>query len=402
MTLRLLLFSTLFPNPRAPNHGVFVENRLRHLLRDEPVEATVLAPVPVFPGRRAARGVPPRERRGGVEVLHPRYPAPPGLGMYVSPWLLAASALPALRRLRREGRRFDLLDAHYAYPDGVAAVWLGRWLGLPVVVTARGSDVTQLPAHALPRALIRGALARADAVVTVSEGLRDAVGRLGLAPERVRVLRNGVDLDGFRPPADAAAREALRAALGVSGPVLLSVGHLIERKGHDRVIGALALLPGATLLVAGEGPERARLLALAERLGVAARVRLLGARPHAELPALYGAADCLVLASSREGWANVLLESMACGTPVVASPIPGNPEVVREVAAGLVAAANTPEALAEAVRALLAAPPGREATRRYAEGMGWRETSAGQMALFREALDRRATRERPDAGKASS
>ncbi len=156
---------------------------------------------------------------------------------------------------------------------------------------------------------------------------------LGAPDDKVTVLRNGVDLTQFRPVDRAAAR----AALGLTRPTLLSVGHLIERKGHHRVIEAMTRLPEFELLIVGEGPEHGRLAALIERLGLAERVRLLGARPHAELPSLYGAADILVLASTREGWANVLLEAMACGTPVVASNIWGNPEVVRDAAAGVIA-----------------------------------------------------------------
>ncbi|MFC7541868.1 glycosyltransferase [Siccirubricoccus deserti] len=168
--------------------------------------------------------------------------------------------------------------------------------------------------------------------------------------------------------------------------VLLSVGLLIPRKGHHLTIEALAALPGHTLLVLGEGPERAALAALAARCGVADRVRLLGARPHAELPAFYGAADAMVLASSREGWANVLLESMACGTPVVSSPAWGSREAVAAPEAGLVLDTATPATIAAGVRQLLATPPDRAATRRYAEGFGWDETTAGQLALFRRVI----------------
>jgi len=207
---------------------------------------------------------------------------------------------------------------------------------------------------------------------------------LGAAPERVTVLRNGIDTAMFRPPED---RAAARAALGLAGKTLISVGGLIPRKGHDRTIAALALLPGWSLLIVGEGPERARLQARIDGLGLAGRARLLGPVPHAELPRYYGAADAMVLASSREGWANVLLEAMACGTPVVASDIPGNPEVVRAPAAGVIAA-NTPEGLAAGVERLFAAPPDRAATRAYAEGFGWAETSSGQIAVFRRVLGR--------------
>ena len=277
--------------------------------------------------------------------------------------------------------RFDAIDAHYLYPDGVAAVWLGRRLGLPVVVTARGTDVTLIPRYAVPRRLIRGAIRGAAALIAVSDALKQALVALGAPADKVTVLRNGVDTTLFRPPAN---RAAARQALGLHAPTLISVGLLIERKAHHLTIEAMRQLPGFELLIVGEGPEQARLAGLIERFGLSDRVRLLGPRPHGELPSLYGAADALVLASSREGWANVLLESMACGTPVVASNIAGNPEVVREAAAGMIVETNTPEGIGTAVRRLFARLPARDATRAYAEQFGWEETTAGQVAVFRK------------------
>lgn len=373
--LRLLTFSTLYPNPAQPHHGVFVENRLRHLLAGGEAESTVLAPVPWFPFRHPE--VPPFERRHGIAVYHPRYPAPPGLGMYTGPAALLAAARRALVPLLETGLRFDAIDAHYLYPDGVAAVRLGREFGLPVVITARGSDVSQLPHHAMPRRLIRDAIRRAAALVAVSAGLKEGLVALGAPPEKVTVLRNGVDLQAFRPPSDWVPNAT---------PSLLSVGHLIPRKGHDLVIRALALLPRHHLVVVGDGPQREALRALAQRLGVADRVRFAGARPHAELRHFYGAADVMVLASAREGWANVLLEAMACGTPVVASPAWGSREAVSSPAAGLVLHETTPEAIAAAVRRLLAAPPSRLVVRAHAERFSWDATTQGQLALFREVL----------------
>ena len=290
----------------------------------------------------------------------------------------------------------DVIDSHYLYPDGVVAVALGRRFGLPVVMTARGSDVTQLPEFAVPRRMIRGAMAAADAMISVSAGLKAAMVGLGAHPDAITVLRNGVDLAQFSPPED---RDAARAALGLEAPTLVSVGHLIERKGHHHAIGALAHLPGWRLLVVGDGPERGRLEALAAKLGVADRVRLLGARPHGALAKIYGAADVLILASSREGWANVLLEAMACGTPVVASDIPGNGEVVQRREAGLIAERNTAEGFADAVRSLWAAPPARDAVRAYAEAFSWDATSAGQMEVFEQARARFAARQRDPVSK---
>jgi glycosyltransferase involved in cell wall biosynthesis len=386
--LRLLTFTTLYPSAARPNHGVFVENRLRHLLAGGEAEARVLAPVPWFP-LRSGPAVPPRACRHGIELHHPRFLAVPGVGMATNPLTLFRAARTELERMHADGVAFDVIDGHYLYPDGVAAVMLGRHFGLPVVLTARGSDTSQWPLMALPGRWIRWAIARADALIAVSEGLKQGLVALGVPAGKVTVLRNGVDLDAFHPPAD---RAAARAVLGVAGPLLVSVGALVERKGHHLTIEALRDLSGHTLLIAGEGPERAALAALAARLGVADRVRLLGAVPHADLPGLYGAADVMVLASSREGWANVLLESMACGTPVVASPAWGSREAVRAPEAGIVLDAVTPATIADGVRRLLASPPSRAATRAYAEAFGWDETSAGQLALFRDVLARRGGR----------
>lgn len=387
MTLRLLTFSTLYPNNRRPNHGIFVENRLRHLVASGQVNSIVAAPVPWFPSPTAifgdwARnaGVIATEMRHGLTVHHPRYPVIPRFGMSVAPYLLYRGVLKAIRRIVGAGHRFDAIDAHYVYPDGVAAVWLGRALNLPTVITARGTDVNLIPRYAIPRRLIRQAIAGSAAMIAVSGAIKDALLDLGAPADKVTVLRNGVDTTLFRP----SDRERAREQLGLTRPTLISVGLLIERKGHHRIVEAMCQLPGMDLLIVGEGPERASLTALIDRLGLRAQVRLLDALPHAEMPSLYSAADALVLASSREGWPNVLLEAMACGTPVIASNIWGNPEVVHEPAAGVLMEENTPSGIVAGVRRLFAHPPERRHTRVYAERFSWDDTTGGQLAIFRD------------------
>jgi teichuronic acid biosynthesis glycosyltransferase TuaC len=388
--IRLLTFSTLFPHAARPNHGIFVENRLRHLLASQEASSVVVAPVPWFPSRSGRFGdwalnarAPAEEMRHGMRVMHPRFPVLPKVGMSVAPWLLYRTMVPVVARLLAEGQRFDAIDAHYVYPDGVAATWLGRRFGLPVVMTARGTDVNLIPRYRVPRRLIQGAIRDASAIVAVSAALKQVLVGLGAPDAKVTVLRNGVETGLFCPPVD---RAAARAALGLKGPTLISVGGLIERKGHHRTIEAMRQLPEFGLVIAGEGPERERLVGLIGTLGLGDRVRLLGPVPHVELPGLYGAADASVLASSREGWANVLLESMACGTPVVAADIWGNPEVVRAPAAGLIYEPNTPDGIVAGVRRLFSALPDRAGTRAYAEGFSWDETTAGQLALFRRVI----------------
>lgn len=389
--LRLLTFSTLFPNAAAPSHGIFVENRLRHLLASGEAETRVIAPVPWFPSRNPRFGAysayaaaPRREHRHGIDIDHPRYPLIPKIGMTITPALLYLWALPAVRRLLASGYDFDLIDAHYFYPDGVAAALIARRLGKPVTITARGTDINLIPAYSLPRRQILWAAARAQGMITVCQALKDEMATLGIDSDRITVLRNGVDLDLFRP----ADRDSLRSRYGLTRPTLISVGHLIERKAHDLVIEALPHLPEFELLIVGDGPEDAKLRALAARLNVADRVQFMGRRPHDELPGLCAAADALVLASSREGWANVLLEAMACGTPVVASNVWGTPEVVAVPEAGRLMAERTGKSIAEATADLFANLPDRAATRRYAEGFSWDATTRGQLDLFRDILGR--------------
>lgn len=387
--MKLLTFSTLFPNPEQPNHGIFVETRLRYLVSSGKVASRVVAPVPWFPsahpgfGHYAAyRRVPAREVRHGIEVSHPRYLTIPKLGMSCAPLLLARAARAEIGRIIDEGYDFDVIDAHYFYPDGVAAVMLGKYFNKPVTITARGTDINLIPRYSLPRKMIRWAAGHAKGLITVCNALKDEMVELGVPAERITPLRNGVDLQRFQP----ADRAAARRALGLEHFTLLSVGLLDPRKAHHLVIGALSHLPGVRLLIAGTGPERQRLELLAQQTGVADRVTFLGAVPQLKLADYYNAADALVLASSREGWANVLLESMACGTPVVASNVWGTPEVVAAPEAGRLMARRTAEGVAEAVKLLRADYPDHTATRRYAERFSWDDTTQGQIELFRKIM----------------
>jgi teichuronic acid biosynthesis glycosyltransferase TuaC len=387
--LRVLLFSTLYPSSVQPSHGIFVQTRLRHLLATGEVDVRVVAPVPWFPSSHPRFGeyasfaaTPRREQRLGIDVLHPRFIRLPKVGMTTAPFTLAASGLAAARQLQAEGFDFDLIDAHYFYPDGVAATMIGRALGKPVVITARGTDINLIPQHRLPRQMILRAAAASGHMVTVCKALKDALVALGAPADKVTVLRNGVDLELFRPD----DRQAARVRFGMRGFALASVGHLIERKGHGLVIGALPGLPDAQLYIAGSGPEEQALRGLAASLGVADRVHFLGSLPQDALRSLYNGADALVLASSREGWANVLLEAMACGTPVVASDVWGTPEVVAAPEAGMLMPSLDAEGVRAAVARLRVHLPDRGATRRYAESFDWSSTTFGQLHIFRRLL----------------
>jgi glycosyltransferase involved in cell wall biosynthesis len=387
--LKILVLSTLYPNAVQRRHGIFIEHRVAHLAAAGGDSVRVVAPVPWFPftsRRFGAWGeharVPHKAERRGFPVVHPRYPTIPKVGMTPAPLLMAAALAAPIAAIRRDFD-FDVIDSYYLYPDGVAAALLGRMFDSPVVMSALGTDVSLIPQSRLPRAMILKAIERAAAVTTVCGALRDGLIGLGADPRKLTVVEHGVDLDLFRPPAD---RAALRAAMGVDGPTLLSVGHLIDRKGHDHAIRALARLPGVRLMIAGDGPRDAALRALAKAQGVDDRVRFLGHVDQHRLPDLYGVADATLSCSDREGIANVLLESLACGTPLVATPVWGSPEVIRVAEAGLLVAERSDDAIAQGTAALLANLPDRAATRAYGERYDWAETGRQHRALLVEAV----------------
>jgi glycosyltransferase involved in cell wall biosynthesis len=391
--LRVLTFTTLYPNQAMPTFAMFVEQRLRHLAASGEVEARIVAPVPWFPLKsdrfgsygRFAR-VPDTETRHGLHVTHPRYLVVPKVGMMLTPRTLFRAGVRAIEWLRAEGFDFDLIDAHYLYPDGVSAAMLARKFRKPLVLTARGTDVNVIAKMPRPGRVVLKAIEQADAVITVSAALRDALISLGAGAAKITAIRNGVDTTLFRET----GRDETRRRLGLDGRVLLSVGNLIPLKGHDLVIRALTRLPNVKLLIAGAGPMRSELERLAAEIGVADCVQFLGAVPQLELPAIYSAADALVLASNNEGLPNVILESIACGTPVIATQVGGIPEVITARGAGLLLPERSDAAIAEAVTSLFTDPPSRDATRAQAQRFQWSETTAAQLALFREILGRQA------------
>ncbi len=388
--INILTTTTLFPNSVQTAHGIFVETRLRRLLADGRVRARVLAPVgwvpPGVPKEEWARlrQIPAQEQRNGITADHPRYLVVPKIGMNLTPYTLYAAMKKRLAQLIAAGEKYDVIDAHYFYPDGVAAVWLGKEFNIPVTITARGTDINLIPEYARPRRLILEAARDAGALITVCQALKDRLVELGAPSSKITTLRNGVDLEIFQ----MLDRASLRKKWDLNGFVLASVGLLIERKGHDLAIAALPQIPDATLLIVGAGPERAALEKLAERLGVKDRVRFLGMLDQKTLREIYNCADALILASSREGWANVLLEAMACGTPVLASAVWGTPEVVATPEAGLLLKNRDAASIVAATAQLRSAFPDRAETRRYAEQFDWQSTTNGQVRIF-EALKSR-------------
>jgi len=391
--MRLLVVSSVFPNGNRPTYGVFVRERVRHVA--EHCETVVVAPVPWFPLNRRLRGAerasaPPVEHDGALTIYHPRVLCVPGVAKCLDGVLYFLSLVPFVARLRRRFA-FDLIDAHFTYPDGVAGVLLGRFFRCPVVITVRGNHDVRHAGYRFRRPQIRFALRAAERVVTVSGSLAAFAAALGVPADRIRVIPNGVDGTRFVPADRAAARASL--GLPADRPILLAVGNLVEGKGHHRILdllpGLVAERPDVLYVAVGGAPAdgyRRRLEDMIERHGLADHVRIVGPRPHDEIPRWMTAADLFCLATRAEGCCNAIMEALACGLPVVTTRVGGNAEVVRDGVDGLLVPFWSAEEFRAAIGTALDRQWDRARISARARGAGWRHIADLVVRELRDVL----------------
>jgi len=342
--------------------------------------------------RFGRRGVPFERREDGLEILHPAWIYPPG-GFAINPILLFLQLLPFVKRIRKSFD-FQIIDAHFAFPDGIAAALLSRATGVPFTVTLRGSEVLHA-GYASRRKFMGWALKRAVRVIAVSERLRNFAVSLGVDRSRTAVISNGVDASRFSPQDRDACRRKHRIQPGAK--VILSAGTLIELKGHHRVAKALAELRrrgfNAELLIAGRsGAYEAEIKKQIAGLGLTDCVRMLGEVPPTELAELMSACDVLCLASSREGWPNVVHEAMACGTPVVATDVGAVPDMIPSPDHGLVVPAGDEAALEDGLLQALQRHWDRQKISAWAQSRTWDRVAEEVIAEFHAVLNTPATR----------
>jgi teichuronic acid biosynthesis glycosyltransferase TuaC len=385
--LRILTLSTLFPAASMPNFGIFVERQTAALTAVRDFAVTVINPIGVAPwplsllGENARLADLHNEQWGELDVYRPRFTAIPKIGGRLNPGMIARAVLPLAKRLHAE-IGFDLIDAEFFYPDGPAAMKLSEALGIPFTIKARGADIHHWGQQPGCMLKILEAADKAAGLLAVSGALKADMAALGINADKIMVHYTGLDQLRFLPR----DRAEEKAKLGISGPLILSVGALIPRKGQDLLIAALPALPDAMLMLAGRGDSEGDYRALASKLGVADRVAFLGSVPHDDLPALLAAADVMALVSSSEGLANAWVEALACGTPIVASDVGGIQELVKTPEAGRIVA-RTPEAIATAIKDILANPPSREAVAANVSAFSWDENAKQLAAFFRQVAN---------------
>ena len=376
--MRILVVTSVFPNSVQPALGVFVRERMFAVARH--CELKVVAPVPWFPFSGFLRAgyrprVPFREVQDGIEIFHPRFFNFPGTFKCLDGVFFFLCTLLTALRLRRLFR-FDLIDAHFAYPDGLGAVLLGKFFGTPVTITVRGT-IHKLSSYLLRRRQIIYALRQAARVFTVCEDLKRIVTDLGIDEEHVEVVANGVNVDKFRPLDRDEARREL--GLPLERKIIISVGGLVERKGFQHIIAALPDIarevPGVMYVIVGgasvEGNFEPVLRQLVQKLGLEHDVIFAGVKSHDQLSLWLSAADIFCLATSNEGWANVFLEAMACGVPVVASRVGGNEEVVASPEVGMLFELSDRQGMVQSILAALRKQWRRDRIIEYARNNTW-------------------------------
>jgi len=390
--MNVLTIATLYPNSTQPVHAMFVEQRVKAMAKRFPVK--VICPIPWFPlTQRMARyrhrlAIPRHEVRDGIDVYYPRFVSIPRFLKPLDGVFLALSCGWTARRIRR-AFPFDRIDANLAFPDGWGGILLGRWFRVPVAVTLRGHDVNDLPRYPVRRRQVAWALHRANAVFAVADALRDRAIELGARPDRTRTIGNGVDPSLFHPMDRAEARRSL--GLPADAKIALSVGHLVERKGFHHLVRAWAnvraRVPAARLVIVGgageEGDFRAALSRTISENGMDAAVSLPGAVPHDQLVKWFAAADVFCLASEKEGRANVLLEALACGVPIVATRVWGTPEIVSDDRFGILVDGVAPDTLGRAIADAFERAWDRDAIVRHSASFSWEGAAAQMEEAFR-------------------
>jgi len=386
--MKILAFTHLFPNSIQPLWGVFVYQRIAHIAKRPDRDVRVVAPVPYiprwFPSKmwNKYKLIPRQEIVDGLVVTHPRYLHVPKIAMPLHGFLLFVGCFRHVAKQYRE-HRFDCIDSHWVYPDGFAAVLFGRMFGVPVFCSARGTDINVYPTLPLIRPLIRWALRRASGIVAVSDALKREILKFGIPAKNITVIGNGVDLSRFKQENRSEARK--RLGLPLDGRLAVAVGSLNEHKCHAMLISAFAEISAdwhdLRLFILGEGNLRASLEKLVIDKGLKGRVFLPGNQKNEELSQWYNAADFSCLSSIREGWPNVLLESLACGTPVVATRVGGTQEVIVSSELGILVEPNA-DALARGLVDALQKHWDRDTMASYARSRTWNEVAAEMDAFL--------------------
>lgn len=384
----ILTLSTLFPNAAKPNFGIFVERQTSGLSKRDDFDITVINPlgIPPWPLSNLDRyselkELPYHEDWRGLDIYRPHFTLIPAVGGKYNPRLIASAIMPLVKKLHAE-KPFDAVDAEFFYPDGPAAMRIAAELNIPYSIKSRGADIHHWASVSGCKEQIIKAAHHASGLLAVSEALKRDMIALGMDGDKIMVHYTGMDHSRFHPR----ERVSEKSKLNVTGPLIICIAALIERKNQHLIIEALMQIPEATLMFAGMGPARAKFEALTAELGLSDRVRFLGAVDHNSLPSIIAAADVSCLVSESEGLANAWVESLASGTPIVISDVGGARELVKDESAGFIVERNSNQ-VANAINKLLAEPRDQNSVAQNVAHFSWDINAEKMDAHLRKVIN---------------
>lgn len=394
------MLTRLFPSKAFPAFGTFCLERAKALAAEHDVR--VMVPTPYFPtwlpGKDEWKKWTRVESAGKVEndipVVYPRYLSIPGTATWFQGVAMARSVRQSLNSAFPDWRP-DIVDGHFAFPDGYAAVRLAQSIGIPSVVTCHGSDLRQYPDIPIAGAMTRWTMRNANRVISVSTDLMKRSIELGCPKERAVFLHNGVDPSKFTVQDKTACR--IKLNLPAERKIGVCVGSLIDVKDQSLILRALAELRRygsevPTVAFVGDGPNRQRLIDESAHLGVEQDVIFAGQRTHQEVADWMGAADWLLLSSKSEGWATVYFEAMACGRPVITSNVSSATDAICKPDYGFVVEPRTEDQFATAIIEAMSKEFNESAIRAYAEQHSWLHWAESATEVFTAAINSKLMR----------
>jgi len=398
-THRILSFGSTFPSSVHPIHGVFVKERIKNTDLLEGCDVKVVSPVPYFPpikqfGRwYSFSQIPFFEKIDGLEVVRPRYFLLPKIGALFHPHSMAVSTFRTISKIQKSFD-FDLIDAHFVYPDGVAAALCAKKFNKPLVITGRGEDILRFPGLPVVGEQIRWALKQANALVALSKEISEAMIVNGAQENKITIIPNGVDCDKYEPINNKEARKKLE--LPIDRPIILSVGYRLERKGFHLLIDAVPEIkkqfPDILIVIVGGearwGEDYTPVIKnRIKKNNIRDHVILAGPRPPEELSLWYSASDIFTLMTSREGSPNVVMEALSCGLPVVAPPVGGIPEILSDSNLGILLKERTAKSAANGVMEALSKKWDRTLIRNITMNKSWQSVAKKVQKIFCNVLD---------------
>ena len=356
--MKVLVIASDFPNNIQFAKGIFIKQQILALSRR--CQLKVVAPVPFSLPLKAIKHwfefsqVKQYENINGLEVFHPRRLITPKIGRSFYGLYYFLGIYPTMKRIKASFN-FDTILAYFAYPDGFAAAIAAKLLKKPLIIKVLGSDINIFMKSKIRRQLTKYAFDRAQRIIAVSNELKNKIIALGIPPEKVVVISNGVDPEMFFPMDKSKCRE--RLLLPADRKIILFIGNLIKSKGIHVLLEAFrqlltVLKEKPVLAFVGDGPERKALERNVKENNIDKYVMFKGTRLHEDIPIWINSCDVFCLPSFNEGCPNVVLEALACSKPVVATRVGAIPEMINKED-GILCEPDDPDSLRSALEKML-------------------------------------------------